>query len=136
MPASTSEMNENIITALFAAASALFGGIVSGVVAPFVKHRLDQAVAEKSRKRDQIAKWRKMVLEVNQVTEGDMCTNESLQIHPEYITLEPYLTDNARRTVQSEDIVLVVGQVLPFPLETLKNEISRIEQEWGLKDGA
>lgn len=129
-------MNENIITALVVAASALSGGIVTGVISPFFKHRLDQAVVKQSRKRDQIARWRKMVLEVNQVAEGDMSPNESLQIHPDYITLEPYLTDNARRTVGSENRVLVVGQVLPFPLETLKNEIARLEREWGLKDDA
>ena len=129
-------MNENIITALVAAASALFGGIVSGVVAPFVKHRLDQAVVKQSRKRDQIARWRKMVLEVNQANELNISLDESLQLHPEYITLEPYLTNDARRTARSESRVLVVGQVLPFPLETLKEEIARIEQEWGLKDDA
>ncbi|TDF60132.1 hypothetical protein [Cupriavidus sp. L7L] len=127
-------MDNTVITALVAAVSAVVGGVITGVVAPVVKHRLEVAVAEKSRKREQIAKWRKMVIEVDGTANGDASPGETLQLHPEYITLEPFLTDAARTVAYQENRTLVVGQALSLPLETLKDEIARIEKMWRLHE--
>lgn len=126
-------MDEKIIIAIVAALSAVLGGVVTAILGPVIKHRLERAAAEKSRKREQIAKWRQMLLDVDHVAEGNISPGEILQVHPEYITLEPHLTEQARRVARGENRTFVVGQSLSLPLETLKNEIARIEHEWGLR---
>jgi hypothetical protein len=124
-------MDDKLIIAIVAAVSAILGGIVTGVLAPFIKHRLEQAVAEKERKRLQIAKWREMVLEVDRAAAGNISPGELLHLHAAYITLEPHLTESARRIARAENRTFVVGQALCLPLETLKSEVARIEKEWG-----
>lgn len=125
-------MDATVSTALVAGISAIAGGVISAIVAPYIKHRIDDSVAEKGRRREQIAKWRQMIMEVNQAAEGNISPSEFLQLHADYITLEPYLTPAARRVAHAENRTWVVGQALSLPLETLKNEIARIESEWGL----
>lgn len=127
------EMDDKIIIAIVAAVSAVLGGLVTAILGPIIKHRLEQSTAEKSRKREQIVKWRQMLLDVDRAAEGNISPEVLLQIHPEYITLEPHLTEQARRVGRGENRTIVVGQALSLPLETLKNEIARIEHEWGLR---
>lgn len=112
----------------------MFGSLVAGVIAPFIKHRLESGVSERERKRQQVVKWREMVLELHRQAEGDLSPGELIQVHPEFISLEPHLSDAARKMARGENREWVVGQALSRPLETLKSEISRIESEWGLRD--
>lgn len=127
-------MEANLITAVVAAASAVVGGVITGIISPYVKHRLERSVAESVRKREQIARWRTMLLEVDRDAAGNASPGPILHLHPDYISLEPYLTEAARRIARSENRTSVVGQALCVPLETLKNEIARIEAEWRLRD--
>jgi hypothetical protein len=129
----TAAMDNTVVIAIVAAASAAAGGVITGVVAPFVKHRLEQATAEKSRKREQIVKWRQMLLDVERATQGNISPGQSLHLHPEFITLEPYLSHAARKVARAENRTVVVGQSLSLPLEAMKNEIARIEGDWGLR---
>lgn len=126
-------MEDKLIIAIVAAVSAMVGGLITSILGPLVKHRLEQSTADRSRQREQIAKWRQMLLHVDRAAQGNSSPGEILQIHPEYITLEPHLTEQARRVAQGQNTTAVVGQTLCLPLETLKNEIARIEQEWGLR---
>jgi hypothetical protein len=127
-------MDETIIIAVVAAVSAVLGGVVTAVLGPVIKHRLEQSAAEKSRRREQVARWRQMLLDVNRDAAGNASPGEILQVHPDYITLEPFLTDEARRVAVRENRMIVVGQALCLPLECLKDEIARIEQQWGLRE--
>lgn len=126
-------MDDKIIIAVVAAVSAVLGGTITGVVAPFIKHRLEVTAAEVARKRAQVVKWRQMHLDVNRAAGGNVSPGETLHLHAEYITLEPFLNDAARKVARAENRTVVVGQALSLPLETLKNEIARIENEWGLR---
>ena len=126
-------MDEKIITALVAAVSAVLGGVVTATLGPVIVHRLGQSAGDKSRKREQVAKWRRMLPDVNRDAAGNVRPGEVLQVHPEYMTLEPFLTDQARRVVGGENRTIVVGPALSLPLETLKDEIARIEHQWGLR---
>lgn len=127
-------MDDKIIIAIVAASSAVLGGAITGVVAPFIKHRLEQVATEKARKRGQIAKWRQMLLEVDRAAEGSGSPGRILHLHAEYIALEPFLTEGARKVARAENRTSVVGQALCLPLETLKDEIARIEKEWKLRE--
>lgn len=128
----TSTMDSTVITALISGVSAVVGGVITAIGAPLVKHWLEQCASEKNRKREQIAKWRQMLLDVNLAAGGNISPGSKLHLHPEYIALEPLLTEAARKVVRAENRTIVVGQALSVPLETLKNEIARIESQWGL----
>ena len=127
-------MEERLVTAIIACVSAIAGGVISGVVSPFVKHLIEQSAAKSARQREQIAKWREMLLGVNHRAEGNISPGPILHLHPEFITLEPHLTVESRRIARADNRTVVVGQALCVPLETLKNEIARIEKEWGLQN--
>jgi predicted hydrolase (HD superfamily) len=85
-------VDDKLVVALVAAASAIVGGVITGVVAPLVKHRLEEKSAAKQRKREQVARWRQMVLEVHHAAEGNINPNDRLQRHPEYLSIEPHLS--------------------------------------------
>ena len=125
-------MDDKIIIAVVAAASAIAGGLISAVLGPVVKHWLEEGASEKRRKREQINKWRQMLLDIDRAAQGNVSPGHHLQMHPDYITLEPFLTEDARKVARRENRTIVVGQALCLPLETLKNEIARIEREWEL----
>ena len=125
-------MNDTAVTALIAAISAIVGGFISAVIGPVIKHRLEQSSAKTASRREQIRRWREMVVAIDRVADGDQDVGPLIHIHPEYLSLEPHLTEAARLEVHSESRTIVVGQTLAEPLECLKNEISRIEQKWKL----
>ena len=59
-------MDDKIIIAIVAAASAVLGVVVTAILGPFIKYRLQQAASETTRNREQIAKWRQMLIDVGQ----------------------------------------------------------------------
>ncbi len=126
-------MDNALTTAIVAAASAVFGGLLTAVVGPAIKHRLEEGANKAKRRQEKVAEWRQMLLEVHQTSGGDADPSEHLFLHPAYASLEPYLTDEARRELQSEGITIVQGQGLAYPLELLKTEIARIEALWELR---
>jgi hypothetical protein len=126
-------MDEKVVLSLIAAGSAIVGGFISAIVGPVIKHRLDLSAARKIRQREQIHKWREMVLEVDRASGGNLDVGPTLQLHPEFLSLEPYLSEEARRSVYGQNRTLVVGQSLAKPLQTIKREIARVENEWSLR---
>jgi hypothetical protein len=126
-------MDERLILALVAVGSAVLGGFLSAVIGPLIKHRLEQSAARKFQQREQIQKWRQMVLDVDQASGGNLDVGPVLQLHPEFLSLEPYLSDETRRGVYGQNRTLVIGQSLAKPLQEIKREIARVEREWGLR---
>jgi hypothetical protein len=127
-------MEDKLIIAVIAAISAIAGGVISAVIAPFIKHWLEQASTKKTRQREQIQKWRQMLLDVDRVAEGNISPGPQLQVHPDFLSLEPHLSEDTRRSVYGENRTLVVGQSLALPLQKVKQEIARIEREWGVQE--
>ena len=124
---------DNIYTAIVAAAAAIVGGLITAVVGPLIKHKLEQAAAKQKQRQEQIIKWRQMILDVNRAVDGNLDPSDQLFIHPDYISFEPNITIDAKREVRNETITIVDGQKgLSYPLEILKNEIARVEKEWSL----
>jgi len=126
-------MNDNIVTAIVASLSAIAGGAMTTIIGPFIKHRLEQASSATNRRREQIEKWRQMLLEVDRAADGDINPGPILQVHPAFMSLEPHLTAETKLAVYGENRTHVVGSSLALPLQKVKTDISRIEKEWGLQ---
>lgn len=126
-------MDDKLLVALIAAVSAIAGGLISSVLGPVIKHRLDQSVENKASKKAQIQAWRDMVHAVHREADGDMDVGPILQKHPDYLSLEPHLRAEARRAVYADNRVIVMGQVFAEPLAIVSREIARIEGSWGLR---
>jgi len=87
----------------------------------------------KDRKREQIEKWRNMLLDVlAQSEDGDRSIQEILQRNRDYLDLEPHLSPESRTAAYGETTGIVVGSVMPIPLVTLGREIARLEKEWNV----
>jgi hypothetical protein len=122
-----------LMIALVAALSAITVGLITAIVGPRVKHRLEEVYEKRKRRQEQIAKWRQMLLEVHRTSGGDADPSGHLFLHPDYTSLEPYLPAQAKRELHSSDITIVDGQALAYKLEVVKSEIARIEESWGLR---
>jgi hypothetical protein len=55
-----------------------------------------------------------------------------LQLHPDYMSLEPHLSEHTIQSLYGDCRTIVVGQSLPLPLEKVKDDIAQIEKSWGL----
>lgn len=125
-------MDDKVLVALVAAGSAIIGGLITAVIGPVIKHWLEERTDKNERRRAQIIKWRAMVLEVSKESEYINDVGQHLQLHPEFMSLEALLSPQVRSGLYQDNRTIVVGQSLPVPLEGVKNDIARIEKEWGL----
>ena len=125
-------MDDKLLLALVAAGSAVVGGLITSVLAPWVKHRIELKTAEISRKRQLISDWRHMVIEITKDATGPDDARVLLQNHPAFLSLEPHLTEEARRTAYARNFTVAMGVEVPYPLHVIKKDIIRIEKTWGL----
>lgn len=125
-------MNDAAITALIAGIAAVIGGGITAIFGPWVKHTIEQRSALKLQRREQVQKWRAMLLQINRECKYANEVGQRLQLHPDYLSLEPLLSDETKKYVYGENRTIVVGQSLCVPLEKVKVEIARIEKDWGL----
>ena len=125
-------MDSIFVTAAMAG-SAIAGGFITYVFGPMVKHHLEERSNENQRRREQIQKWRDMLLQIDGKAETSSDVPLLLQTHPDCITLLPHLTPEGRRAVTGENRTFIVGSALSAPLVVLRDEISRIEGEWKLR---
>ena len=123
-------MDEKVVIAIVAAVSALIGGVITSIVSPWVRYKLERNSAEIDRKRQTIADWREMIAELsNQVGEPQEA-QILLQRHPIFQSLEPHLSEEARRAAYARNFTAAAGVHIPYPLHVIKNDIMRIEKEW------
>jgi hypothetical protein len=125
-------MNDKLLVALIAAASAGIGGLITAVLGPWVKHRLDLKTAETDRKRQLIAEWRSMVSAIANETSDPDKARSLLQGNSVFLSLEPHLSDDARRNAYARSFTVASGVEVPYPLHAIKLDITRIEKSWGL----
>jgi hypothetical protein len=126
-------MDEKVLIALVAAGSAVVGGLLTAVVSPWIKYRLERVTNESARKREQIQRWRAMVSAIASACEDDASAAQALQMHPDYLGLEPLLSEEARRAVYRRNFVATSGQSLPYVLEQVKHGIAEVEKKWRLQ---
>ena len=122
----------SLLSTLIAAAAGVFGGLVSPVF-KILDRRRERQEAEEQRKRALIATWRKMVLDVASQAGDSHNVAPLLLKHPDYLTLEPYLTAELQGEIYSDEVVLGDNAVFPHHLVLLKDEIDRLEGSWGLR---
>jgi hypothetical protein len=126
-------VDERIVIALVAAASAVAGGLISTVLGPVIKHHLARSAADQDRRRNQIQAWRDMILYIDRQFPNDLDVGLEIQAHGDFLTLEPYLGDEVRRSIYRQNTTLIVGSSLAKQLRDLAAEISRVEKTWGLR---
>ena len=126
-------MDEKVILALVATGSAVAGGLITSVVAPIVKHWLERSAVERDRRREQIKRWRSMILEVERLFNESGELGLSLQLHPDFLSLEPHLEGEVQRVAYAPNRTVSLGVHLPHPLQMIKDDIARIEREWGVE---
>ncbi|MDR3452378.1 MAG: hypothetical protein P4L96_06190 [Rhodoferax sp.] len=73
-----------------------------------------------------------MIIVITNETNDPDKVRALLQNHPAFLSLEPHLTDEARRVAYARSFTAVAGVEVPYPLHVIKNDISRIETAWGL----
>ena len=73
-----------------------------------------------------------MVLDINQRCRDENEVGQLLQLHRDYLSLEPHLSEKTRLSIFGDNRTVVVGQSLSVPLENVKKDISRVEKKWGL----
>jgi hypothetical protein len=125
-------MTDKLLLALIAAGSAVVGGLITSVLSPWVKHRIERSAGEIDRKRQLIAEWRNMITTIANATDKPDEARSILQSHPAFLSLEPHLSDEARRAAYAREFIVASGVKLPYPLHTIKVDISRIEKLWRL----
>lgn len=125
-------MNDKLLLALVAAASAVIGGLITSVLAPWVKHRIELKTAETNRKRQLVSDWRQMIVEITKDASQPDKARALLQNHPTFLSLEPHLTEEARSAAYARNFTIAIGVEVPYPLHVIKMDINRIEKSWGL----
>ncbi len=135
-------MNDLVVIALVGAGGALIGSIITSLMAPWVKfaiqkrmRELEEAREQTQRCRELITTWRAMVNEIArqaQPSESSGSIKHSIQLHVDYLSLEPHLSKEGRRWAYAPVRLITIGVEIPEPLYHLQQEIARIEREWGL----
>ena len=125
-------MSDNVVIAIVAAVSAIFGGLLTSVFAPLIKDRLDRRTAELARKRALIEEWRKMLLQVDEAAKSTGNVGRQLQTHAKFPSLEPHLTEAGRKVVYAANRTVIGGSALAHPTRVLLEEVARIEKQWEL----
>jgi hypothetical protein len=128
-------MGDKLLIAFVAAISAILGGLITSVIAPLVKHRLDHSREELQRKRLLLAEWRKMIADIAGKSAEPETVQELLQNHPSFLSLEAHLSDDARRAAYARSFTAAAGVHIPYPLHVIKKDIIRIERAWGVEAG-
>lgn len=113
-------------------ASGAIGGLITSALAPWVKHRIKRNEDEKSRKRQLISDWRQMIIEIAREAREPNEIRALLQSHPAFLSLEPHLTEEARRSAYARNFTVASGVTVPYSLHVIKEDINRIEKSWGL----
>ena len=125
--------NDKIVVAIISLISAVIGGVLTSIVSPLIKIKLEEKEKETERRRALIKEWRDMLLELNSKDSFVNDIGQMVQLHPAYLTLEPFLSDEVRGSLYRGNRTYLAGASLPKPLEDLKHEISRIELNWKLR---
>ncbi len=110
-------LNEKVLIALVGLVGAIIGSVLTTFFAPWVKwkleekrERLKKEFEDKERKREQIKKWRDMLLQVHKEHEAyGKSIQETLQTHREFLDLQPHLSTKGKSTAYKENRNLVVG---------------------------
>jgi hypothetical protein len=117
--------------ALIAAASAIVGGVITGVIAPHVAWGIEKRRIRLNDRRDRIKEWREMV----KVKEF---RRESFRETTGYSTLRPYLTTGLIEEIERPGTSLMTENTSPDRKTQLKakvlDEIAELERKWKLME--
>ena len=131
-------MSDNLLIALVAAGSAVIGSVLTTLFAPRAKWQIEQQrqaiadeKADKDRKRDLVRSWRETIALVSCREPTHWQALAFLTWQAPYQSLEPLLGPETRRVI-AEDDDSVDEYELPIVLACIRDDIARIEREWGL----
>lgn len=127
-------MQDTIIIAIVAALAAVAGGLITGVIAPLVRYKLDRRIETRTTRMESIDRWRKMLADGHDnLSKYGENIGIYIQAHHHYSSLVPHLDPAVRVTLGVPSPTLEAGHAFPKPLELLRSEIERLETEWKLR---
>jgi hypothetical protein len=136
--------SENVIVALIGFASGAVVGAIGGIIAPLVNWRIENKRHTRSYREALIHKWRQMVydvtLKLDEIERGEATRPANvrspeaflLERHPDFPSLMPLLPDSAQYEIFGS-MTVHAGRTIPHALIYLTDEISKIEEKWGLR---
>ena len=111
--------------------SAIVGGLITGVISPYVAWGVEKRREKLKARRDQIAYWREKI----KIKDFN---RESFRETTGYSTLRPYLTTGLIAEIERPGTELMTTNTSPDRRTQLKakvlDEISEIERKWKLID--
>jgi len=144
-------MEPTLKIALVAAASAIAGGLITGVIAPHIAWGIEKKKQKLAARIELIAKWRKMVQDVqfdfnNRKTDDRYTFEGLLNEYDDFFALLPHLNQETKAVIKSVnsgfkaahfgqllDLKPGERQIIITPaIELLVREIANIEREWQL----
>jgi hypothetical protein len=74
-----------------------------------------------------------MINSIHSKSRGDQNVKSKILTHPDFLSLDPLLSQEAREQLRSRGITIIQdNQGMAHPLRVVSNEIARIEREWNL----
>ena len=90
-------MDATLKIALIAAASAILGGFITGIIAPHINWGIEKRKQKLAHRRELIAKWREMIAEAAK-TAPDGKLELYIHLHKDYYSLIPHLTKEREKS--------------------------------------
>jgi hypothetical protein len=131
-------MDEHIISGIVGFAT----GAIASLVAPWVNWGIEKKRQKLNYKREQVAKWRKMIEEVADAQESHkndlhsglshepLWARQLLERHADFYSLQPYLSTKTRAALDGR--TFLVGTTIESSLAYMVDDIARIEKKWDL----
>jgi hypothetical protein len=129
-------MSLTLTAAVVAAIAAIVGGLLTAVVGPLVKHKLELKRADIERKRGKIHAWRELVGSAAREFQEGRSIKAYLESQPSFHDLMGHLPDSVIEEVSRESRIFVVESSMQHPLSLLSHEVSKLERKWGLASDA
>lgn len=116
-------MDPTLKTALIAAGSALFGGIITGVIAPHVAWGIEKRRARFAKRRALVDDWRAYIFQIRCNYDPSLTVLAALEYSIAFASLKPRLSKSILNKLETTD---------PTALDLLLEAVGRIEKKWGL----
>lgn len=124
-------MDPTLKIALVAGASAVIGGLVTGVIAPHIAWGIEKRRDKIANRRTLLSNARKMIAEVAKQRGTAGTLMELLERREEFHAVKPYLSNNAIGELHKPRTA-IVGSTIDAGLSYLADDLTALEQKWKL----
>lgn len=129
-------MDPTLKLALVAAASAIIGGLITGVIAPHIAWGIEEKKQKRAHRLELITKWRSMIAELYKVSsiqrESPKSFGSQLIQKPDWPGLKAHLSSEVMQQVETDWNGIDFGNPRRGILPILADVIGELEKEWDL----